>query len=265
MQGEGQPDGPAGAPIPQQQPEPPAVEKQAAAAAAQKPPAKAKNERAKGSNHPTYAVGLQKGDCGFDMQKESLMITQVNAESLKKQRIPEGAIIRQVDGVDVYTYEQFERQTVGKPNYALGCVLPGPKRGIFKIRPRFKKHTIEVHPETLAVVRTDIKNWPSEQQVVVAVNGISVQSYEDYYRLVYYDDGRMKDKFFVTVVPMGQQWLPERTVTWAIDQACAQPENFDERAVKHLLDRIRSSRSALEMEFQRRKAAETAPIARRGR
>lgn len=129
-------------------------------------------------------------DGGFTVNKDSLMITDIQNPNLKM--LPQGSIIREVDGVPIFNWTQFCRNIKGKRKYALLVILP-ETIGVFEILPAVPDRCILVHPESLTV-NTNIEHFPLDLQVVRCVDGVPVLNYAQYTHMT-----KGRSRFFITV------------------------------------------------------------------
>jgi len=189
----------------------------------------------------TVDVGQNGGSRGFKIEEKSLMIIDITNPLLQRQRLPEGSIIREIDGVPVYDYHQFCTHITNKSKYTLTVLTP-TTTGVWKVSP-FKHHRkIVVHKETLVVYSTTIPNFPREPQVVKSVNGCHVRGYTEYESLI-----ADKTKFFITVVPARRDDINSTSISAFLSTVNREPDSLSEfdkqlirKAVEESIDEVNS-------------------------
>jgi len=73
----------------------------------------------------TYTIAVvENGWRGFKIEESSLMIIDITNPILRDQMLPEGSIIRQIDGVSVYNYDHFCTHTGNKSKYTMTVLTP---------------------------------------------------------------------------------------------------------------------------------------------
>lgn len=161
---------------------------------------------------------------GFTVSKDSLMITDI--QNPKLRMLPQGSIIREVDGVPVFNWEQFWRNIQGKRKYALLVILP-ETLGVFEVQRDAQDRNIWVHPESLTIA-TDIAHFPVDLQVLRCIDGVPVLNYAEY---SYMTKGR--SRFFITVADaadaaQSQASLSAASITECLDISKFSKEELDE-------------------------------------
>jgi len=162
---------------------------------------------------------------GFVVDKVSLMILDVLDLSLREKRLPPGSIIREIDRVPVYDYNQFSSHIENKNRYILSVLVPATT-GIWKVRPNSRNRQIDVHRESLVVSTTTLQNFPKTPQVVHCVNGVRVRDYVDYEKLTY-----NKEKFFITVVPANSKLLSDSSISCHLETLQSFPSAVRENEI----------------------------------
>jgi len=147
------------------------------------------------AEYRTFNVTVIDGKKGFQLNQDTLMITDVSGKEARKELIPPGAIVRQVDGVEVFCMEQFTKHTCDKEKYCIGVYTP-EQLGVWKVRTNVPRRSIQVHPETL-VTRGNQQGWPNDcAQTLQSVDGHEVKNFGDFQFLT-----KDKNKFFISIDP----------------------------------------------------------------
>jgi len=191
----------------------------------------------------TYSiiVGENGWSRGFKIEENSLMIIDITNPVLREQMLPEGSIIREIDGISVYNYDQFCTHTANKSKYTMTVLTP-KTTGVWKVCPSKTHRKVVVHKETLVVQSTTIPNFPREVQIIKSVNGHPVRSYTEYESLI-----GAKTKFFVTVVPVRRDDISATSITVFLDTVSRTPESISDHdlwlirmAVEESIDEVNS-------------------------
>jgi len=194
----------------------------------------------------TVVVGQSRG---FIVEEDSLMIIDITNPVLQGQMLPEGSIIREIDGQPVYDNEQFLWHTENKKKYTMTVLTP-KTTGVWKVCPSKNYRRIVVHNETLVVLSTTIHGFPRDSQVIKCVNGCPVLSYTEYQNLT-----GEKTKFFITVVPAKRDDISETSIQVFLETVNRIPDSISEhdmvliqRALEESLTEVNSE---LNMRMQR--------------
>jgi len=174
------------------------------------------------------------------------MIIDITNLILRKQLLPEGSIIRQIDGVCVYNYEQFSTHTANKSKYTITVLTPRTT-GVWKVCPLKTHRKILLHKETLVVQSTTIPNFPREPHIIKCVNGCPVRSYTEYESLI-----GEKTKFFVTVVPAKRDDISATSITVFLDTIRRIPESISDHDLQLIRRAVEESINDVNTELNMR-------------
>lgn len=193
------------------------------------------------SSKYTVDVSQNGNSRGFKIEENSLMIIDITNRLLQLQMLPEGSIIRDIDGVPVYDYHQFCNHIENKSKYTMTVLTP-TTTGVWKVSPLKHHRRIVVHKETLVVQSTTIPTFPREPQVVKSVNGRHVGGYTEYESLI-----GDKTKFFITVVPARREDINSTSISAFLSTVNREPNSISEfdlqlirKAVEESIDEVNS-------------------------
>jgi len=185
------------------------------------------------SSKYTVDVGENGGSRGYKIEENSLMIIDITNPLLQGQMLPEGSIIREIDGVPVYDYHQFCTHIANKSKYTVTVLTP-KTTGVWKVSPFKRYRKIVVHKETLVVHSTTIPNFPNEAQVVKSVNGCHVGGYTEYESLI-----ADKTKFFISVVPARRDDINSTSISAFLSTVNREPDSispFDKQLIRKAVE-----------------------------
>jgi len=195
----------------------------------------------------TYTIVVsEKGWRGFKIEESTLMIIDITNPILREQMLPEGSIIRQIDGVSVYNYDHFCTHTGKKSKYKMTVLTPRTT-GVWKVCPSKTHRRIWLHKETLVVQSTTIPNFPREPHIIKCVNGCPVRSYTEYESLI-----GEKTKFFVTVAPAKRDDISATSITVFLDTIRRTPDSISDHDLQLIRRAVEESINDVNTELNMR-------------